>query len=135
MSELQEVIATSYYRTFSKSWPVLARIEPGTAVATKTVCTGGQDLNDEHLSEPGNPLTGPFYIEGAEPAVGYAGLGGFGGQVPKLAYGGKLKSLRIVMNRKGCGNRIDVRETLGQLPGVDVRHCSVVELIERWVDT
>jgi amidase len=67
MSEIQEAIATSYHRTFSKSHPILARVKPGTTVVTKTLDSGGQDLNGDHLSEPGNPLTGPFYIEGAEP--------------------------------------------------------------------
>ncbi|MDA1280430.1 MAG: acetamidase/formamidase family protein [Chloroflexi bacterium] len=67
MSEVQQVIATTYYRTFSKSYPVLARIKPGTTVATKALDSGGQDLHGDHLSEPGNPLTGPFYVEGAEP--------------------------------------------------------------------
>ncbi len=67
MSKVHEVIATTYYRTFSRSYPVLLRIEPGDTVVTKTLDSGGQDLNSEHLSEPGNPLTGPFYVEGAEP--------------------------------------------------------------------
>ncbi|MCH8115081.1 MAG: acetamidase/formamidase family protein [Chloroflexi bacterium] len=67
MSEVHHVVATTYYRTFSKSYPVLAHIAPGDTVVTKTLDSGGQDLNGDHLSEPGNPLTGPFYIEGAEP--------------------------------------------------------------------
>ena len=67
MSSVHTVVADTYYRTFSRLYPVLERIEPGDTVVTKTVCTGGQDLNDEHKSEPGNPLTGPFFVEGAEP--------------------------------------------------------------------
>ena len=67
MSEVHHVVATTYYRTFSKSYPVLAHIAPSDTVVTKTLDSGGQDLNGDHLSEPGNPLTGPFYIEGAEP--------------------------------------------------------------------
>ncbi len=67
MSSVHTVVADTYYRTFSRLYPVLASIEPGDTVVTKTVCTGGQDLNDEHKSEPGNPLTGPFFVEGAEP--------------------------------------------------------------------
>ena len=67
MSQIQQIIATTYYRTFSRSYPVLARIEPGDTVVTKTLDSGGQDFNGEQLSEPGNPLTGPFYVEGAEP--------------------------------------------------------------------
>jgi acetamidase/formamidase len=44
----------------------LARIKPGESVATKTIDSGGQDEKDVHRSEPFNPLTGPFYVEGAE---------------------------------------------------------------------
>ncbi len=67
MPQTHEIVATEYYRTFAKFHPVLATIQPGDSVVTKTLDSGGQDLHDEHLHEPGNPLTGPFYIEGAEP--------------------------------------------------------------------
>jgi acetamidase/formamidase len=63
----QPVIATTYYRTFSRFHPVLKRIKPGETVATKTVDSGGQDFEGIKRSERGNPLTGPFAIEGAEP--------------------------------------------------------------------
>jgi acetamidase/formamidase len=62
---MTDIIATNYYRTFSRSHPVLARINPDERISTKTLDSGGQDLDGKHLSEPGNPLTGPFYIEGA----------------------------------------------------------------------
>jgi amidase len=67
MPQTHEIVATTYYRTFSKSYPVLATIAPGDTVITKTLDSGGQDLHGEHLHETGNPLTGPFYVEGAEP--------------------------------------------------------------------
>jgi len=67
-----EVVAKTYYRTFNRAYPVLARIQPGDVVITKTLDSGGQDLNGAHLAETGNPLTGPFYIEGAEPGDGIA---------------------------------------------------------------
>ena len=67
MPETHNALATTYYRTFSKSYPVLASIKPGDTVITKTLDSGGQDLNGDHASEPGNPLTGPFHIDGAEP--------------------------------------------------------------------
>ena len=60
MSQDHTVIATSYHRTFSRTHPVLERIEPGDTVVTKTVDSGGQDENSEHQSESGNPLTGPY---------------------------------------------------------------------------
>jgi acetamidase/formamidase len=66
-AETHQVIATTYYRTFSRAHPVLKRIKPGDVVATKTLDSGGQDDKDVKRAEPSNPLTGPFYVEGAEP--------------------------------------------------------------------
>ena len=60
-------VAKTYYRTFSHSHPVLKRIMPGESVTTKTVDASGLDEKGEKRSEPGNPLTGPFFVEGAEP--------------------------------------------------------------------
>ncbi len=65
--EPTSVVATTYYRTFSHAHPVLKRIKPGETVATKTVDSAGLDEKDEKRSEPSNPLTGPFFVEGAEP--------------------------------------------------------------------
>ncbi len=66
--EVHKVIATKYYRTFSHAHPVLLHVKPGDTVITKTLDSGGQDEKDVHRHpEPPNPLTGPFYIEGAEP--------------------------------------------------------------------
>lgn len=64
--ETHQVLATNYYRTFSRLYPVLKRVKPGDTVATKTLDAGGQDEKDVRRSEPGNPLTGPFFVEGAE---------------------------------------------------------------------
>jgi acetamidase/formamidase len=61
------VVATTYYRTFSHAHPVLKSIKPGETVVTKTIDAGGQDEKGVKRSEPGNPLTGPFAVEGAEP--------------------------------------------------------------------
>ena len=36
-------------------------------VATKTLDSAGLDEKDVKRSEPFNPLTGPFFVEGAEP--------------------------------------------------------------------
>jgi amidase len=56
-----------YYRTFSHTNPVFLKIKAGQVVVTKTLDSGGQDYQSKQLAEGGNPLTGPFYIEGAEP--------------------------------------------------------------------
>ena len=66
-AEVHQVVAETYYRTFSRAHPVLARLRPGDTVVTKTLDSGGQDAKDVRRSEPSNPLTGPFYVEGAEP--------------------------------------------------------------------
>ncbi|MBM3774386.1 MAG: acetamidase [Acidobacteria bacterium] len=66
-AETRHIVAQTYYRTFNRAYPVLARIQPGDVVVTETLDSGGQDKNNAHRSEPGNPLTGPFFIEGAEP--------------------------------------------------------------------
>lgn len=56
------------YHTFSREHPVLLRIRPGDTVITKTVDSAGFDEKGvRHTKTHGNPLTGPFYVEGAEP--------------------------------------------------------------------
>ena len=67
LAEVHKVEAKAYYRTFFRGHPVLQRVKPGDRVITKTVDAGGQDEKGAQRSEPGNPLTGPFYVEGAEP--------------------------------------------------------------------
>ncbi len=67
MGTTHEVFAETFYRTFSATNPVLARIAAGDTVRTRTLDAGGQDEHDVRRSDPANPLTGPFYIEGAEP--------------------------------------------------------------------
>jgi amidase len=65
-AEDHQVVAKKYYRTFSATHPVLLRIKPGDVVATKTLDSSGHDEHGEARSTRGNPLTGPFFIEGAE---------------------------------------------------------------------
>ncbi len=57
---------THYHVTIGTHEPVL-RIDPGDTVITTTIDAGGQDERGERVSERGNPQTGPFYINGAEP--------------------------------------------------------------------
>ncbi|MCH8103719.1 MAG: hypothetical protein IIB28_11265, partial [Chloroflexi bacterium] len=52
MGRVHTVVADRYYRTFSRLYPVLARIEPGDTVETKTLDSGGQDLHGEQEYEP-----------------------------------------------------------------------------------
>lgn len=61
------VAATKFYNSFHHRHPPLARITPGAAVATRTIDASGRDETGKLVADPSNPLTGPFYVEGAEP--------------------------------------------------------------------
>ena len=67
MTEIKEVVASRYHHTFSRSHSILSHIKPGMTIITKTVDSSGHDYQGNRLSGTGNPLTGPFFIEGAEP--------------------------------------------------------------------
>jgi acetamidase/formamidase len=43
------------------------RITPGDTVAATTVDARGHDASGKPVTPPGNPQTGPFFVEGAEP--------------------------------------------------------------------
>jgi acetamidase/formamidase len=55
-----------YYTTMGSHSPVL-RIAPGDTVVTTTVDSIGQDETGEPITPAFNPMTGPFFVEGAEP--------------------------------------------------------------------
>ena len=55
-----------YHTSLCSCEPVL-RITDGDTVFTTTVDNAGRDASDQQVTPSGNPLTGPFYVEGAEP--------------------------------------------------------------------
>lgn len=55
------------YVTTLGSHPPVLRIASGDTVNTTTVDAAGCDASGKQVTEPGNPMTGPFYIEGAKP--------------------------------------------------------------------
>ena len=57
----------SYYKIFTTTTAPVLRISPGDTVATESVDAGGFDKTGKHVTERGNPLTGPFFVEGAMP--------------------------------------------------------------------
>lgn len=57
---------TIYY-TAMGTYPPVLRIADGDTVFTTTVDARGQDQHNRAITERGNPQTGPFLIEGAEP--------------------------------------------------------------------
>ena len=60
-------VPTQFYLTYSFAHPPALRVKPGDRVITKTIDAGGTDWDGKAVSPGGNPQTGPFYIEGAEP--------------------------------------------------------------------
>ena len=62
-----EFVPAAYYRYFSAETAPALRIFPGDTVHTATVDAGGRDLKGERRVFGGNPLNGPFYVEGAMP--------------------------------------------------------------------
>jgi amidase len=58
---------TQYYTTYSFAHPPALRIKPGDRVITRTIDAAGTDWDGKSVSPGGNPQTGPFFIEGAEP--------------------------------------------------------------------
>ena len=57
---------THYYTTLGPHEPVL-RVSDGDTIITTTVDARGMDHHREQVTPRGNPQTGPFYVEGAEP--------------------------------------------------------------------
>jgi acetamidase/formamidase len=55
-----------FHVTIGSHEPVL-RVASGDTIRTWTVDSGGYDAHGEQITEGGNPQTGPFLVEGAEP--------------------------------------------------------------------
>jgi amidase len=55
-----------YYRTIGSHEPVL-RVADGDTIVTTTIDARGTDQHDNRVHPGGNPQTGPFYVEGAQP--------------------------------------------------------------------
>src|ERR1700737_4033653 len=57
---------TFYYNTIGSHEPVL-RLRDGDTVITTAIDAGGMNHSGQILARRPNPMTGPFYVEGAEP--------------------------------------------------------------------
>src|SRR5215831_16041355 len=66
-AETHTITPTKYVNSFDHRHEVIARIKPGDTVVTKTLDASGYDEHTKKLGERSNPLTGPFFVEGAEP--------------------------------------------------------------------
>lgn len=56
-----------FHRAFTGAAPPALRVIPGDTVRTWTVDNAGRDSTGTSRTPGGNPLTGPFFIEGAQP--------------------------------------------------------------------
>jgi acetamidase/formamidase len=65
-AETHRVTPQKFHNSFHHRHPVLAKIKPGDVVMTRTIDASGRDERGNPAGEPSNPLTGPFYIEGAQ---------------------------------------------------------------------
>ena len=66
-AQTHQFVPDHFYSTYSAAHPPVLHIQPGDHVVTKTVDAGGVDWNGAQVATGGNPQTGPFYIDGAEP--------------------------------------------------------------------
>lgn len=57
---------TVFYNAFSLNVSPALHIQPGDTISTKTIDAIGRDENGIKRQRGGNPLTGPFYIDGAK---------------------------------------------------------------------
>ena len=62
-----EFTPTVFYREFSPFNKPVLTVAPGDTIHTTTVDAGGTDEHSEQRIAGGNPETGPFYIQSAEP--------------------------------------------------------------------
>jgi len=58
---------TKFYNYFSSKYEPVLHVAPGDTIETWSVDAGGVDATGTRRSPGGNPLTGPFYIDGAWP--------------------------------------------------------------------
>jgi acetamidase/formamidase len=66
-SETHEFVPTVFYRSWSPMNKPVLRVKAGDTIHTTTVDAGGTDEKGQRRVMGGNPATGPFYVEGAQP--------------------------------------------------------------------
>ncbi|MEZ4946297.1 MAG: acetamidase/formamidase family protein [Cyclobacteriaceae bacterium] len=58
---------TTFYNNFSHKVAPVTRIAQGDTLVSESVDAAGYDKTGVRVAKRGNPVTGPFYIEGAQP--------------------------------------------------------------------
>jgi len=66
-AETHTFVPDHFYNTYSAAHPPVLHVRPGDRVITKTIDAAGVDWNGKSVASGGNPLTGPVYVDGAEP--------------------------------------------------------------------
>jgi acetamidase/formamidase len=66
-ADTRRFVPTSFLNTLSAAQSPVMRITTGDRVITTTVDDMGVDAQGKTVAQGPNPLTGPFFIEGAEP--------------------------------------------------------------------
>ena len=66
-AESHKFVPTVFHNTFSSAHAPVLRIKSGERVITATVDEAGVGADGKTVAQGPNPVTGPFYIEGAEP--------------------------------------------------------------------
>ncbi|WP_274651055.1 acetamidase/formamidase family protein [Paenibacillus humicola] len=59
-------VPSVYHNTIGSHDPIL-RVRSGDTIETTSVDAAGMDIRGDQVARRSNPMTGPFYIEGAEP--------------------------------------------------------------------
>jgi acetamidase/formamidase len=67
IGETHRISPDRYYITFAAAHPPVAHLRPGDTVITKCLDSRGRDESGKLILDADNVLTGPFYIDGAEP--------------------------------------------------------------------
>jgi len=67
LTTLHDYAPQQFHNFYSPFLGPVLRIYPGDSVKTRTLDSRGQDLDGKPRAPRGNPLTGPFYVEGAMP--------------------------------------------------------------------
>lgn len=67
-AEVRDYVPKGCVTSFSHAYPPALRIEPGDVVRTRALdAFGGDETGRKVCTASANPLTGPFYVKGAEP--------------------------------------------------------------------
>lgn len=65
--QLHELTPDAFHNAFDATTTPVLRVSSGDSIRTTTIDAGGMDEKGVQRAKPGNPQTGPVYVEAAEP--------------------------------------------------------------------